>query len=117
MDFFPKIKCVARGNTIKLIGLDESIEVFEHKFSLMLEHFSKYQSLTHSNIERIMYEDNAILQGNNNILVHGPNGKIIKAKTVNQRNMVNESQNDMLFVAGPAGTGKHIQQLLLLLEL
>ena len=107
MDFFPKIKCVARGNTIKLIGLDESIEVFEHKFSLMLEHFSKYQSLTHSNIERIMYEDNAILQGNNNILVHGPNGKIIKAKTVNQRNMVNESQkNDMLFAVGPAGTGK-----------
>ena len=107
MDFFPKIKCVARGNTIKLIGVDESIEVFEHKFSLMLEHFSKYQSLTHSNIERIMYEDNAILQGNNNILVHGPNGKIIKAKTVNQRNMVNESQkNDMLFAVGPAGTGK-----------
>ena len=85
LDFLPKIKCVARGNTIKLIGVDESIEVFEHKFSLMLEHFSKYQSLTHSNIERIIYEDNAILQGNNNILVHGPNGKIIKAKTVNQR--------------------------------
>ena len=107
LDFFPKIKCVARGNTLKLIGDDESIEAFEQKFTLMLEHFSKYQLLTHSNIERIILEDSAVLEGDNDTLVHGPHGKIIKARTVNQRKMVKESQkNDMLFAVGPAGTGK-----------
>ena len=73
----------------------------------MLEHFSKYQRLTHSNIERIILEDSAVLEGDNDTLVHGPHGKIIKARTVNQRKMVKESQkNDMLFAVGPAGTGK-----------
>ena len=107
LDFFPKIKFVARGNTLKLIGEDESILAFEQKFNLMLEHFSKYQRLTHSNIERIILEDSAVLEGDNDTLVHGPHGKIIKARTVNQRKMVKESQkNDMLFAVGPAGTGK-----------
>ena len=107
LDFFPKIKCVARGNTLKLVGDDESIEAFKQKFTLMLEHFSKYQRLTHSNIERIIFEDSAVLEGDNDTLVHGPHGKIIKARTVNQRKMVKESQkNDMLFAVGPAGTGK-----------
>ena len=107
LDFFPKIKFVARGNTLKLIGEDESIIAFEQKFNLMLEHFSKYQRLTHSNIERIILEDSAVLEGDNDTLVHGPHGKIIKARTVNQRKMVKESQkNDMLFAVGPAGTGK-----------
>ena len=107
LDFFPKIKFVARGNTLKLIGEDESILAFEQKFNLMLEHFSKYQRLTHSNIERIIVEDSAILEGDNDTLVHGPHGKIIKARTVNQRKIVKESQqNDMLFAVGPAGTGK-----------
>ena len=107
LDFFPKIKCVARGNTVKIIGDDESIEKFEQKFILMLDHFSKYQRLTHSNIERIIFEDKVVLDGDDNTLVHGPNGKIIKARTVNQRNMVKESEkNDMLFAIGPAGTGK-----------
>ena len=107
LDFFPKIKFVARGNTLKLIGEDESILAFEQKFNLMLEHFSKYQRLTHSNIERIIFEDSAVLEGDNDTLVHGPHGKIIKARTVNQRKIVKESQqNDMLFAVGPAGTGK-----------
>ena len=73
----------------------------------MLEHFSKYQRLTHSNIERIILEDSAVLEGDNDTLVHGPHGKIIKASTVNQRKIIKESQqNDMLFAVGPAGTGK-----------
>ena len=94
MDFFPKIRFIDRGNTLKLIGDCESIDAFEHKFTLMLEHFSKYQRLTHSNIERIILEDSAVLEGDNDTLVHGPYGKIIKARTVNQRKMVKESQKN-----------------------
>ena len=107
IDFFPKIKCVARGNIIKLIGDDQSIQEFEKKFKIMLNHFRKYQRLTHNNIERIILNDNAILEGDDDILVHGPKGKIIKAKTLNHRNMVKASQkNDMVLAIGPAGTGK-----------
>lgn len=107
LNFFPKVKVVARGNTLKLIGDDESVNHFESKFNLMLAHFSKYQRLTHSNIERIILEDSAVLEGNNDILIHGTNGRIIKARTTNQRKMVEESlKNDMLFAVGPAGTGK-----------
>ena len=107
IDFFPKIKCVARGNILKLIGDDQSIQEFEKKFKIMLNHFRKYQRLTHNNIERIILDDNAILEGDDDILVHGPKGKIIKAKTLNHRKMVKASQkNDLVFAIGPAGTGK-----------
>ena len=46
-DFFPKVKVIARGNTLKLIGDDESVNHFESKFNLMLAHFSKYQMSQH----------------------------------------------------------------------
>jgi phosphate starvation-inducible PhoH-like protein len=105
--FFPKLKIVARGNKLKLIGEDEVIEQFELKFDLMLQHFQKYQRLTPSNIERIMLEDEAVLEGSNEVLLHGTQGRMIKARTANQRKMVEESdKNDMLFAVGPAGTGK-----------
>lgn len=107
LSFFPKVKVVARGNTIKIIGEDKDLDYFELKFSLMLQYFAKYQRLTNSNIERIILEDEAVFIGNDETLVHGTHGKIIKAKTTNQRKIVEESsKNDMLFAVGPAGTGK-----------
>lgn len=105
--FFPKLKIVARGNQLKLIGEEEVIHQFELKFGLMLEHYNKYQRLTQSNIERIIMEDAAALEGDDDTLLHGTHGRIIKARTANQRKMVSESEkNDMVFAIGPAGTGK-----------
>lgn len=105
--FFPKLKVVARGNQLKLIGEEEVIHQFELKFALMLEHYNKYQRLTQSNIERIIMEDAAALEGDDDTLLHGTHGRIIKARTANQRKMVSESEkNDMVFAIGPAGTGK-----------
>jgi phosphate starvation-inducible PhoH-like protein len=105
--FFPKLKIISRGNELKILGEEEVIEQFEKKFDLILKHFSKYQRLTTSNIERIMLEDESILEGDNDVLVHGSYGKIIKARTSNQRKMVSSSEkNDLLFAIGPAGTGK-----------
>ena len=52
-------------------------------------------------------DEREILKANDDIILHGQNGKIIKARTLNQRRMVSEiAKNDMLFAIGPAGTGK-----------
>ena len=92
---------------MKVFGEEEIIEQFEKKFNLIQKHFSKYQRLTNSNIERIMLEGESVFDGDNDVLVHGAFGKIIKARTSNQRKMVDSSQkNDLLFAVGPAGTGK-----------
>ena len=105
--FFPKLKIIARGNQLKLIGEEDVIQQFDLKFDLMLQHFNKYQRLTTSNIERIIMDDASVLEGNDDVLLHGTKGRIIKARTVNQRKMVSAyEKNDMLFAIGPAGTGK-----------
>lgn len=105
--FFPKLKIVSRGNQLKLFGEEEIIQQFELKFDLMLQHFNKYQRLTPSNIEQIITDDTSVLEGDDDILLHGTQGRMIKARTANQRKMVSAiEKNDMLFAIGPAGTGK-----------
>ena len=105
--FFPKLKIVARGNQLKIIGEEEVMHQFQLKFDLMLQHFNKYQRLTSSNIERIILDDASVLEGDDDVLLHGTQGRMIKARTANQRKMVSTiDKNDMLFAIGPAGTGK-----------
>jgi phosphate starvation-inducible PhoH-like protein len=95
---------------IKAIGEEEVIDVFSQKLDLFLEHYNRYNRLTESNIERLLGEEGNTMmseQGGNEILVHGNGGLQVKARTVNQRKMVELSEeNDMLFAVGPAGTGK-----------
>ena len=61
--FFPKLKIISRGDELKVYGEEEIINQFEKKFELVLKHFSKYQRLTNSNIERIMLDDESIFEG------------------------------------------------------
>ena len=63
----------------KLIGEEDVIHHFDLKFDLMLQHFNKYQRLTTSNIERIIMDDASVLEGNDDVLLHGTKGRIIKA--------------------------------------
>ena len=105
--FFPKLKIVARGNQLKIIGEEEVIQQFEIKLELMLQHYNKYHRLTNSNIERIIMEDVSVMEGDDDVLLHGTYGRMIKARTSNQRKMVSAiEKQDMLFAIGPAGTGK-----------
>jgi phosphate starvation-inducible PhoH-like protein len=105
---FPQIKIIARGEQIKLIGSREQIMYFEKKLVGLIKHLEQYNSLTISQIERLVEGDESeILKSRNDVILHGQNGKIIKARTANQRKMVSEIiDNDMLFAVGPAGTGK-----------
>lgn len=109
--YFPKLKIVARGNTIKAFGEDELLAEFEKYFVLLVDHFEKFNKLDENSIERILTsgrkEDYLTSKKSGAVLVHGVKGRKIKAETSNQRKLVALSrQNDMVFAVGPAGTGK-----------
>jgi phosphate starvation-inducible PhoH-like protein len=105
---FPQIKIISRGEKLKLLGNNDQIKCFEQKLTALIKHLNQYNSLTISQIDRLVEgNQEEILKSKKNIILHGQNGKIIKARTANQRKMVSEiEKNDMLFAIGPAGTGK-----------
>ena len=110
---FPKLKIVARGNTIKAIGDEKELNNFEKRFSLLLLNFEKFGRISANDIDSIMGSEEGpefLKQEDplaNDILVRGRDGRIIRSKTINQHRMVKSSlQNDLVFAIGPAGTGK-----------
>ncbi len=107
---FPKLKIIVRGNLIKLIGETDQIKTFEKRFDLLLVHFDRFGKVTEESIHQIMGQDEPALSISKNeeeVLMYGRHGKLIKAQTPNQRKMVESiEKNDMLFAIGPAGTGK-----------
>jgi phosphate starvation-inducible protein PhoH and related proteins len=111
-NYFPKIKIVARGFSIKLLGNDDEVELFEKKFNLLIEHYHKHGHINTGAIERLMgiTGDNMIESkedANNDVLLFGNNGLVIKARTPNQKKLVESvKNNDMVFAIGPAGSGK-----------
>ena len=109
--YFPKIKIVARGNTLKAYGEDAILSEFSKRVDMLIAHFGKFNILNDEIIERIVLagtEDNPQLNGGTETqILHGVGGKIIKAKTYNQKRLVESMyKNDMVFAVGPAGTGK-----------
>ena len=112
--YFPKLKIVARGNKIKAYGDEAILEEFESRFDLLTSHFARYNKLDENSLERILTsgpnEATALKEipvSSDVTLVHGVNGRKIKAQTLNQRRLVEAiQQNDMVFAIGPAGTGK-----------
>jgi phosphate starvation-inducible PhoH-like protein len=109
--YFPKIKIVARGNTLKAYGEDAILLEFSKRVDMLIAHFGKFNILNDEIIERIVLagtEDNPQLNGGTETqILHGVGGKIIKAKTYNQKRLVESMyKNDMVFAVGPAGTGK-----------
>jgi len=105
---FPQLKIISRGEDLQLMGSSAQINFFEQKLTAFIQHINQYDSLTLSQIEGLVEGDEKeILKAKDDIILYGQNGKIIKAKTPNQRKMVLEiAKNDMLFAIGPAGTGK-----------
>ncbi len=109
--YFPKLKIVARGNKIKAYGDEDMLEEFDRRLSMILEHFGKYNKLDENTIERVLTsqskDDYTSSKASGEVIVHGVNGRVIKAQTANQRKLVESVyKNDMVFAIGPAGTGK-----------
>jgi len=109
--YFPKLKIVARGSNIKVFGDEEMLEEFDKRFSMLMDHFGKYNKLDENTIERVLTseseDDYKTSKESGEVLVHGVSGKAIRAQTANQRKLVELSKkNDLVFAIGPAGTGK-----------
>jgi phosphate starvation-inducible PhoH-like protein len=109
-ELIPKLKIIARGEFIKVIGEPAEIETFESLFNLILIHFERFGSITENDIKQLAEPGNTngmIKDSPPDVLVHGRNGMIIKARTPNQIKIVEcIAKNDMVFAIGPAGTGK-----------
>lgn len=109
---FPKLKIVARGSEIKALGDDLQLQSLESKILRMQDHLEKFGSLSKGDVEIILENKPAEPglekpQGSGEVIVFGTNGQLIKARTPNQRKMVDSMiKNDVLFAIGPAGTGK-----------
>lgn len=106
---FPKIKLIVRGEMLKAIGSEEDINWFEGKFEAMKVYYDKFGRINENAIMQIVESQGSSPEAETNeeILVHGRDGLLIKARTPNQQRLVEAVKtNDMVFAIGPAGTGK-----------
>lgn len=126
---FPKLKLVSRGIELKVLGDEQEVAAFKLVFDRLVNHIDQYNRMTAIDLEEILGSRSA---GNNRSvestdpkeaqsadsataktggggepIVYGPNGTVVRARTPNQRRMVESlRKNDVLFAVGPAGTGK-----------
>ena len=110
--YFPKLKLVARGNLLRAYGEPKVLNKFNECVNSLIDYYGMYNSLDSNFIEKVVSSNNKIdflkyKEENNSIILHGVNGKIIKALTLNQIKLVETiNNNSLVFAIGPAGTGK-----------
>ena len=111
--YFTKLKVVARGNVISLKGTQKDIAQFESAIEALIAKRYKKRNLNIDDIDSLFdkeKENNTegeTLSSNSDIIVYGNDGKIIRARTKNQKKLVAEYyKHDLIFALGPAGTGK-----------
>ncbi|PRD54291.1 PhoH family protein [Sphingobacterium gobiense] len=115
---FPKLRLVARGNELKVLGETSEQERFQRVFKDILRHIEQFQTLNANVLEGLVGANGTVEKptekkvGEPTVfkgepIVYGPNGLIVRARTPNQLKMVESiGKNDILFAIGPAGTGK-----------
>jgi phosphate starvation-inducible PhoH-like protein len=110
---FPRLKILSRGTQIKLSGAPEQIEDARDKINLAVQYLERNGHMSENYLEQILggddekIVDNFIEKTPTDVLVFGPHGKTVRARTANQKKMVQAiDKNDIVFAIGPAGTGK-----------
>lgn len=112
---FPLLKILSRGTQIKLAGKSDEVKNAKARIEQVIKYLERNGHLSESYFAQILGDDDddgamkesLDASNNDNIIVFGPNGKVIRAKTQNQKILTNASeQNDIVFAVGPAGTGK-----------
>ncbi len=126
-NYYPKLKVVPRGNTISLKGTAKDIAGFQSNIESLIAKRRKKRSLNMDDIDQLFEESEYTIESNalntlemtaeglkggyadekSDIIVFGNDGKIVRARTKNQKKLVTEYyKNDLIFALGPAGTGK-----------
>lgn len=105
---FPKLKIVARGHELKVMGEETEIDQLDEKVNLLINSLQNNGSLSEHKVNEILERADSDLKPiDGDILLHGQAGKVIKVRTANQRKLVEHViHNDIVFAIGPAGTGK-----------
>ncbi|HLO71391.1 MAG TPA: PhoH family protein [Flavipsychrobacter sp.] len=112
---FPLLKILSRGSQIKLSGQASEVSNAQARIGQLVKYLERNGHLSENYFAEILGDDengegpavSVENEANNDILVFGPNGKVIRAKTANQKLMAQVSEkNDIIFAMGPAGTGK-----------
>jgi phosphate starvation-inducible protein PhoH and related proteins len=110
---FPRLKILSRGTQIKLSGAPDQIEDAKDKITLAVQYLERNGHMSENYFEQILGGDDEKVIDNfternpNDVLVFGPNGKTVRARTLNQKMMVAATEkSDIIFAIGPAGTGK-----------
>ncbi len=110
---FPRLKILSRGTQIKLSGAPEQIENAKDKINLAVQYLERNGNMSENYLEQILGGDDEkvidhfIEKNQTDVLVFGPHGKSVRARTSNQKKMVQSiDNNDIVFAIGPAGTGK-----------
>lgn len=109
-DFFPKLKVIARGNDLKIHGNPSDIQHFEEALQALIALRRRKSHLTPADVEQLFEEKEFRSEEHNTdpyTIVYGNEGRIISARTPNQKKLVDlYAKNDLLFAVGPAGSGK-----------
>jgi phosphate starvation-inducible protein PhoH and related proteins len=104
---FPKLRIMARGNVIKILGENSEMDAFEKAVAAMEKYCSDYNNLNEETIRDIIKGKAPLEVKQDNLILHGMSGKPVLARTANQQKLVEAYQkNDLIFALGPAGSGK-----------
>ncbi|MFZ9718191.1 MAG: PhoH family protein [Chitinophagaceae bacterium] len=110
---FPLLKILSRGTQVKLSGSPEQVEAAKEKIDLLIAYLERNGQLSEQYFEQILGGDDQetidhfVERNPSEVLVFGPNGRTVRARTQNQKKMVAAAdRNDIVFAIGPAGTGK-----------
>ena len=104
---FPKLRIVARGNVMKVIGEEEESDLFLKKIREIEKYCEEYNALTEDVIMDIIKGHAPVVAKQDHLIIHGMNGKAIVARTENQQKLLKAfADNDLVFATGPAGSGK-----------
>lgn len=104
---FPKLRIVARGNVMKVIGEEEESELFLKKIREIEKYCEEFNTLGEETILDIVKGNTPSVARQENLIIYGMNGKPITARTENQQKLVQAfDENDLVFATGPAGSGK-----------
>lgn len=104
---FPKLRIVARGDVIKVMGDEEEMCAFEEAILALEQHCARYNSLNEEAILDIIKGNKPPIEKTGDVIVYSVTGKPITPRSTNQLKLVKEfDKNDMVFAIGPAGSGK-----------